>query len=249
MKLRNSVAAGCLALPLALNAVAAHAAGEVNLFHRSSAESARTPRMAMWNHCAEKLDITIVENFSPPEQYEVQLPVQLSSSNPPDIYALWAGGRAQFQAETGKIMGDLNLNGVRDAGEDYFALFRIVDEGPAPNGDVNDDGAIDVRDLDAICSAIRASQSDGRYDMNQDGLVNHSDHEYHLSAFLGTTIGDSNLDGVVNSSDLVTIFRAGRYEKLDGPDATWEQGDWDCDGRFTSSDLVALFAANVYDRN
>ncbi|MHA3979112.1 ABC transporter substrate-binding protein [Halovulum sp. GXIMD14794] len=100
----NLVAAACLALPMAVGASPAAAEGQVNLFHRSAADSAREPRMAMFNYCSEKLDIEVVENFSPPEQYEVQLPVQLSSSNPPDIYAYWAGGRAQFQAETGKIM-------------------------------------------------------------------------------------------------------------------------------------------------
>lgn len=99
----TATALATVAMPLALTATSASAEGEVSLFHRSAAESARSPRMAMWNHCAESLDITIVENFSPPDQYEVQLPVQLSSSTPPDIYALWPGGRAQFQAETGVI--------------------------------------------------------------------------------------------------------------------------------------------------
>lgn len=102
-KLLNTTAAALIALPGVFAADMASAEGEVHLFHRSAAESARAPRMDMWNVCSEKLDITIVENFSPPEQYEVQLPVQLSSSTPPDIYALWPGGRAQFQAATGKI--------------------------------------------------------------------------------------------------------------------------------------------------
>ena len=107
--LRQTVAGICLSLPLAVSALTlaatpARAEGEVQLFHRSAAEAMRTPRMAMWNYCSEKLDIEIVENFSPPKQYEVQLPVQLSSSTPPDIYAYWAGGRSQFQAATGKIM-------------------------------------------------------------------------------------------------------------------------------------------------
>lgn len=116
-KLLNTTAAALLALPGVFAADIASAEGEVHLFHRSAAESARKPRMDMWNVCSEKLDITIVENFSPPEQYEVQLPVQLSSSTPPDIYALWAGGRAQFQAATGKIRA---MNDVWDDIKDNF---------------------------------------------------------------------------------------------------------------------------------
>lgn len=106
---RSTVAALCLSLPVALGITSvtvpqAAAEGVVHLFHRSAADPMRLPRMAMWENCAERLDIEIIENFSPPKQYEVQLPVQLSSSTPPDIYAYWAGGRSQFQAETGKIL-------------------------------------------------------------------------------------------------------------------------------------------------
>ena len=81
--MKQSVAATCLSLPLALGAwtltaAPALAEGVVHLFHRSAAEPMRVPRMAMWNACAERLDIEIIENFSPPKQYEVQLPVQLA---------------------------------------------------------------------------------------------------------------------------------------------------------------------------
>ncbi|WP_421904980.1 ABC transporter substrate-binding protein [Mameliella sp.] len=108
MTLKQSVARLCLCLPIVAGALIieagpALAEGKVHLFHRSAAEPMRAPRMAMWNHCAEKLEIEIIENFTPPKQYEVQLPVQLSSATPPDIYAYWAGGRSQFQAATGKI--------------------------------------------------------------------------------------------------------------------------------------------------
>lgn len=115
-----------------LGAAPALAEGEVSLFHRSAAESARVPRMAMWNHCAEQLDITIIENFSPPEQYEIQLPVQLSSSNPPDIYAFWSGGRAQFQAETGIIR---SLNDVWPTFADNFPA-GIQASATEPDGNI-----------------------------------------------------------------------------------------------------------------
>ena len=58
--------------------------------------------------------------------------------------------------------------------------------------------------------------------------------------------GDSNRDGVFDSSDLVAVFRAGEYE--DGPpsNSTFEEGDWNGDGEFDSSDLVFVFQLGNY---
>lgn len=56
--------------------------------------------------------------------------------------------------------------------------------------------------------------------------------------------GDANADGVFDSTDLVQVFVAGKYDT--GATATWSQGDWNNDGLFTSSDLVAALTASVY---
>ncbi len=82
-KLSTSLVTLCLAASLTSVAPAVHAGGEVSIFHRYANEGARNSRMAMWQECATELDITIVENFVPSKQYEVQLPVQLSSTTPP----------------------------------------------------------------------------------------------------------------------------------------------------------------------
>ena len=58
--------------------------------------------------------------------------------------------------------------------------------------------------------------------------------------------GDSNGDGIFNSSDLVFVFRAAEYEDgIDG-NSTFEEGDWNGDGDFDSADLVAAFQAANY---
>ena len=61
-----------------------------------------------------------------------------------------------------------------------------------------------------------------------------------------TRIGDSNLDGEFNSSDFVSVFKAGLYESDGG--ATWMTGDWDGDGRFDSSDFVLAFSDGGYEQ-
>lgn len=61
-------------------------------------------------------------------------------------------------------------------------------------------------------------------------------------------IGDVNGDGLFDSSDLVLIFQAGRYEDPDSPQVTFEEGDWNGDGRFDSSDLILAFQQGMYER-
>lgn len=50
--------------------------------------------------------------------------------------------------------------------------------------------------------------------------------------------GDANLDGRVDSSDLIAIQQAGTYET--GQPATWGTGDFTCDGLAGTSDLVEM---------
>ena len=59
-------------------------------------------------------------------------------------------------------------------------------------------------------------------------------------------MGDSNNDGIFDSSDLVKVFQAGKYEDQVHRSATFEEGDWNGDGIFDSSDLVAAFQAGTY---
>jgi hypothetical protein len=66
---------------------------------------------------------------------------------------------------------------------------------------------------------------------------------------LGTTYGDSNLDGVFNSTDLVRIFQAGEYEDQIEDNSHWATGDWNCDREFDSSDLIRAFQAGGYAAN
>ena len=59
-------------------------------------------------------------------------------------------------------------------------------------------------------------------------------------------IGDSNDDGIFDSSDLVAVFQAGKYEDGIDDNATFDEGDWDLNGDFDSSDLVAAFRSGHY---
>ena len=59
-------------------------------------------------------------------------------------------------------------------------------------------------------------------------------------------VGDSNEDGVFNSSDLVAVLAAGKYEDGIPNNATYDEGDWNQDGDFDSGDFVFALAAGNY---
>jgi len=58
--------------------------------------------------------------------------------------------------------------------------------------------------------------------------------------------GDSNRDGVFNSSDLIHVFQIGEYEDGILNNSTFEDGDWNGDSDFDSSDIVHAFQAGTY---
>ena len=63
---------------------------------------------------------------------------------------------------------------------------------------------------------------------------------------LNTYFGDANLDRRFDSSDLVTVFKAGKYENGLAGSAGWAEGDWNGDGLFNSTDLVLAFQDGGY---
>ncbi|MCP4191793.1 MAG: hypothetical protein GY768_14355 [Planctomycetaceae bacterium] len=58
--------------------------------------------------------------------------------------------------------------------------------------------------------------------------------------------GDSNGDGIFDSSDLLLVFQAGEYEDAIPGNSDFSEGDWDGDGDFTTSDLVWVFNYGSY---
>jgi hypothetical protein len=86
-------------------------------------------------------------------------------------------------------------------------------------------------------------------DFDQDGdidFIYSSWMERKLTLLESRIVGDVNDDGVFNSTDLVLIFQANKYEDGIDRNATFEDGDWNQDGDFDSSDLVFAFQTGNY---
>jgi hypothetical protein len=112
--------------------------------------------------------------------------------------------------------------------------------------DLNGDGIANVADIDVLCGQVQAGSVAA--DLNQDGLRNEHDVRFYVENGLGTSIGDSNLDGVFNSSDLVATFQVGEYEDGIAGNSTWAEGDWFCDNEFNTRDFVFAFQYSRYSQ-
>ncbi len=109
--------------------------------------------------------------------------------------------------------------------------------------DFNNDRSVDVADLDALVGQIVAGTNDTAFDLSGDGTVNDTDltawlfgaanHNGFSQAYL---VGDSNLDGSVNSADLNNLGLNWQQNVA----ALWSGGDFTADGLVNSADLNAL---------
>ncbi|MCA9166628.1 MAG: hypothetical protein KDB23_03115, partial [Planctomycetales bacterium] len=114
-------------------------------------------------------------------------------------------------------------------------------------GDFNDDGRLDTADIDLLSAAVDGLSLDPRFDANRDGTVDNSDRLFWVRQIRKTYFGDTNLDGMFASSDLVLSFQAGLYEDNIPKNATWSSGDVNGDAEFSSSDLVLAFQTGGYE--
>jgi hypothetical protein len=94
-----------------------------------------------------------------------------------------------------------------------------------------------IGELPALIQATRVFTDNG----TSGGNVAATEGPYPLREFTEYIPGDSNLDGLFDSTDLVSVFAAGEYDDEIAGNSTWFSGDWDGDSEFDSSDLVMGF--------
>ncbi len=112
-------------------------------------------------------------------------------------------------------------------------------------GDYDRDEQLTIHDLDRLLDETRAVEPHRRFDVNHDEVVNQADGDYWVKSLKKTWIGDANLDGQFNSTDLISVFQVGVYER--DQNAHWSSGDWDGDQRFGSRDLIVAFQDGGYE--
>jgi hypothetical protein len=123
-----------------------------------------------------------------------------------------------------------------------FQAARLLPEIP---GDFDGDGVLTAADIDMLTSEVIMGNHPPGYDLNKDKLVDEGDHDSWVHELKNTWFGDADLNLEFNSSDMVQVFTAGKYET--GEDAGWTEGDWNADLKFNSTDMVAAFVDGGYE--
>lgn len=107
--------------------------------------------------------------------------------------------------------------------------------------DFNGDDFVNADDIDLLNAAIRDASTDLRYDLNNDGVVDGDDLTtmvetcVETAVGVGTALGDFNLDGLINATDLaimkVNYARTG---------VGWASGNANTDQVVNATDLAVL---------
>jgi hypothetical protein len=141
------------------------------------------------------------------------------------------------------VTGETQLIG--NLGFHFTSLAFVSSGGGGLVGDFNDDGVLDTADIDDLTGQSAGGLNPPGYDLDNDSLVNEADVAVWVKDLFGSWIGDANLDGEFNSSDLIDVLATGTYEV--DVDSVWSQGDFNGDGRTNSTDLVAALADGGYE--
>ena len=116
-------------------------------------------------------------------------------------------------------------SGAAAEGNDFGA--RVI-------GDMNGDTLVAADDVEALAAALAAGSADPVYEVNGDGSVTGEDRDELIEGVLGTSYGDSDLDGDVDLDDFVAL------KQNFGTGGSWTQGDFDLDGDVDLDDFVLL---------
>ncbi|MCA9221541.1 MAG: PEP-CTERM sorting domain-containing protein, partial [Planctomycetales bacterium] len=130
---------------------------------------------------------------------------------------------------------------------DFAHPFSPPGTGGGEPGDFDQDGSLTAVDIDLLNAAIRQNTNVDIYDLNNDQALTEADRLVWVEELANTYVGDSNLDGVFDSSDFVFVFQKGEYEDGVANNSTWATGDWNGDTEFDSSDFVAAFQRGGYE--
>jgi hypothetical protein len=105
-------------------------------------------------------------------------------------------------------------------------------------GDFDNNGALDVADINQLNERIRAADHDVAFDLNSDNLVDDADRTVWVQDLKMTFFGDADLDRDVDFPDFVSL--ADHY----GQEGGWGEGDFDGSSLVGFPDFTLL--ANSY---
>jgi len=100
--------------------------------------------------------------------------------------------------------------------------------------DFDEDEQLTAADIDLLSRQISDGTNRGRFDLNEDSMVDQADLDRWLDDFAATTRGDANIDGVVDFQDFLAV--SGNFNSPAG----WATGDFNGDFRSDFSDFLII---------
>lgn len=121
-------------------------------------------------------------------------------------------------------------------------LANTASQSRALAGDINLDGTLNAKDVEALYSHVENNIYQQRFDVNGDGHLDVADIDHWRKEIFGAIEGDANLDGNVDFSDfLILSANFGQHN------SSWDRGDFDLNGHTEFSDFL-LMSANFGPR-
>ncbi len=150
-----------------------------------------------------------------------------------------------FNVPAGATNLVFRMRGLSTWGNEIFAIDNIrIHSGKLVSGDFNSNGNLDVGDLDLLADAQITNNK--AYDLTGDGQTNFDDRLSWVRDLKKTWVGDSDLNGVFNTADFITVFQEGKFET--GQSAGWGAGDWNGDKLFNTSDFIVAFQDGGFEQ-
>ena len=143
------------------------------------------------------------------------------------------GGHSLTQVNELDLSADLD---VSTSWKPSGAVDGTPGSGDTLSGDFNNDGLVDDTDIDLLFGAINTGSVDLLFDVNGDSSIDSMDTSFLVQTILGTSWGDGDLDGDVDTIDLTKAII--NFTGAAGVGKTWSSGDTDGDGDVDTLDLT-----------
>ena len=170
-----------------------------------------------------------------------------TKGQPLELIASDIGFRSGKLRTIDRLTASLWSSGSTGSGDFYLDNMSVTAVSLDVLGDFNGDGTLGIDDLDTLTTAIQLNSVDTQFDLDGSGQVDLADRQHWVTDIKQTWIGDTNLDGLFDSGDMISVFSAGQYEDAIVGNSTWSTGDWNGDGDFESGDLIAAFSDGGYE--
>ena len=167
----------------------------------------------------------------------------LGNNGQDDVYGV---GRTYGNGEGQWVAGRMDDIRVYDHVLSAEEVAQLLTPDAGVPGDCDGDGQLTAADIDLLSAAAIAMTNDKAFDLNRDDIVDGKDRLVWVNDLRQTYFGDANLDGVFNTTDLIEVFQAGKFET--GNSASWSEGDWSGDGLFGTSDLILAFQDGGFEQ-